>query len=80
MSKFVGAAEFRNSCLQLLEQLSHDREPVTITKRGQPIAVLSPVDQTPRGSLFGAMAGTVLRYEEPFAPALEPEAWNAHRK
>ncbi len=77
MSKFIGAAEFRNSCLQLLEQLSHDGEAVTITKRGEPVAILSPVDRTSKVSLFGAMAGTVLRYDNPFSPTLEPEAWSA---
>jgi prevent-host-death family protein len=79
MSKSIGAAEFRNSCLQLLEQLAQDREPVTITKRGQPIAVLSPVETAPRKPLFGAMAGTVLHYSEPFGPAVEPEAWDANK-
>lgn len=80
MSKHIGAAEFRNSCLQILEQLAQDRQPVTITKRGQPVAVLSPVaGDAPRKALFGAMAGTVLRLDEPFAPAGEPDAWDVHR-
>jgi prevent-host-death family protein len=81
MSKHIGAAEFRNSCLQILDQMTQDRESVTITKRGRPVAVLSPVvDATPTKTLFGAMAGTVLRYGEPLAPAIDPESWDSNRR
>lgn len=81
MTKHIGAAEFRNSCLQILDQMTQDREPVTITRRGHPVAVLSPVaDPTPRKALFGVMAGTVLRYSEPFAPAADPESWDSNRR
>lgn len=79
MSKHIGAAEFRNSCLQILDQMTQDREPVTITKRGQPVAVLSPADEpSPRKALFGALAGTVLRYDEPTAPVIDPGSWDAN--
>ena len=53
--------------------MNRDHEPVTITKRGKPVAVLSPVktDDKPV-SIWGAMRGTVLRYDDPFAPAVDP--------
>jgi pentatricopeptide repeat protein len=28
-------------------------------------------------SIFGSMKGTVLRYDDPFGPAIDPEEWNA---
>ena len=38
------AGEFKARCLQLMEQVSRTRRPVTITKRGRPVARLVPVD------------------------------------
>ncbi|MGO4563853.1 type II toxin-antitoxin system Phd/YefM family antitoxin [Rhizobium sp. 2YAF20] len=39
MTKSVGAAEFKAKCLNIIEQVSDDGEPVLITKRGKPVAV-----------------------------------------
>lgn len=60
--------------------MGEDGEPVTITNRGRPVAVLSPV--RPEGedrSIIGAMKGSVLAYDDPFLPALDPADWNAAR-
>ena len=78
MSKKIGAAEFKAKCLRVIDKMSRDLEPVTITKRGKPVAVLSPAktDDKPT-SIWGAMRGTVLRYDDPFAPAIDPGEWNA---
>lgn len=40
----LGAAEFKSTCLSVLEQVAKSRRPVTITKRGKPVARLVPVD------------------------------------
>ena len=79
-TKTIGAAEFKATCLRVIDEMSRDREPVTITKRGRPVAVLSPVEPPEkRKSIIGAMAGTVLRYDDPFAPAIDPAEWDANR-
>jgi len=76
--KSIGAAQFKAACLRVIDDLNRDREPVTITKRGRPVAVLLPA---PTGddpaSIIGAMAGTVLRYDDPFGPATDPREWDA---
>lgn len=79
-SKLIAATEFKATCLRIINDMSRDGQPVTITRRGHPVAVLSPVpadDQRP--SIIGAMKGSVLRYDEPFAPAVEPDEWDAMR-
>jgi prevent-host-death family protein len=38
------AAEFKARCLRVMGQVSRTRRPVTITKRGRPVARLVPVD------------------------------------
>ena len=80
MAKEVGAAEFKAKCLRIINQMNKDREPVTITNRGRPVAVLSPArEQGANPSIIGAMLGTVLRYDDPFQPAASPSDWNAAR-
>jgi prevent-host-death family protein len=79
-SKVVGAAEFKAECLRLIEEMSRDREPVTITKRGRPVARLVPIEEpSAKRPLVGAMRGTVLSYAEPFAPVTDVADWVATR-
>jgi len=77
-NKFVGATEFKAECLRLIAQMTLDRQPVTITKRGRPVATLVPIASGEPQPIVGAMRGSVLRYDDPFGPALEPVGWNAH--
>ncbi len=74
--KTVGAAEFKARCLRLIKQMNQDGEPVTVTNRGRPVAILSPIPEQARSaSIIGAMAGTVLAYDDPLAPAADPADW-----
>ncbi len=75
--KIIGAARFKAECLRVIDQMNRDHEPVTITKRGRPVAVLTPAAASERKSIIGALRGTVLRYDDPFAPAADPTDWNA---
>ena len=53
---------------------------MTITNRGKPVAVLSPVrPEHANRSIIGAMKGSVLSYDDPFRPAADPADWNALR-
>lgn len=76
--KLIGSAEFKANCLKIIDQINTDKQSITITKRGTPVARLSPIKgQSERGSIIGAMKGSVLRYDDPFAPAAEASNWNA---
>ena len=68
------AAEFKARCLQVMEQVSRTRRPVTITKRGRPVAKLVPVDLDPEPFLDSlrsriAITGDVAKVPPP------PEPW-----
>ena len=56
-SRHVAAADFKANCLRLMDEVARERRPITITKRGKPVAELVPVEQEPV-DLFGYMAGT----------------------
>ena len=80
MGKTIGAAEFKATCLRVIDEMNRDHQLVTITKRGKPVAVLSPVKTGDKpASIWGAMRGTVLRYDDPFAPATDADVWTARR-
>lgn len=81
MSRTVGVAVFRKTCAQLIAQVAEQREPVTITRHGRPVALLAPAprpdDEGER--IIGALRGSVLGYDDPFAPAADPAEWDAVR-
>jgi prevent-host-death family protein len=79
MGKTIGAAEFKAHCLQILDEVDRTRESVTVTKRGRPVAEVSPVAKRERRSIIGALKGTVLQYDRPFDPAIDADEWHANR-
>ncbi|MDX2269660.1 MAG: type II toxin-antitoxin system prevent-host-death family antitoxin [Bryobacter sp.] len=50
----LSASEFKAKCLACLSEIERFREPITITRRGRPVAVLGPVKvsapKSPRNS------------------------------
>ena len=75
----VSAAEFKAKCLRIIQEMGSDGRSVTITRRGRPVAVLSPPVEREAPPFLGMMRGTVLVYEDPFAPAASPSDWDAPR-
>lgn len=66
----VKAGVFKDTCLQLLDQV-HDQEvEVVVTKRGAVVARLVPPGVL-APSAFGFMRGTVLAHDDIVAPDLE---------
>jgi prevent-host-death family protein len=71
--RVISATEFKSQCLALLDQVNRSGDSITVTKRGQPIAVLSaaPKDawKSPRGSwsakgrIVGDIVNTDLRWD-----------------
>lgn len=77
-AKQVSAAEFKAKCLRIIQEMGSDGRSVTITRRGVPVAVLSPLPperDTP--PFVGIMKGSVLAYENPLEPAASPSDWAA---
>ena len=54
MSRTIGAAQFKEQCLAILDQV--DRDGVVITKHGRPVAKLIPVEGT-SDHLIGCLRG-----------------------
>jgi prevent-host-death family protein len=44
--RVLSASEFKAKCLACLDQIERMGEPIVITRRGRPVAVLGPVRQS----------------------------------
>ena len=64
--RVLSASEFKAKCLACLSEIEQFGEPITITRRGRPVAVLSPAKRTilksPRNSLAhkGKIVGDIV--------------------
>jgi len=76
--KTMGAGEFKAHCLKVMDQVRATREPVTITKRGRPVAKPAPVQR--RGDdIFGCLKGMMEIVGDIESPLVAPEDWDANR-
>ena len=62
----VAAAEFKATCLELMNRVRETGAEYIVTKHGTPVAKLVPYKASGRKGLFGSMKGTLLKYERPF--------------
>lgn len=44
--RLLSASEFKAKCLACLSEIEQSGEPITITRRGRPVAVLGPAKRT----------------------------------
>jgi prevent-host-death family protein len=54
----ISAAEFKATCLDLMDAVERTGASVVVTKRGRAVARLAPV-RTPAGSAFGLLRGRI---------------------
>jgi prevent-host-death family protein len=76
--KTVAAGYFKARCLKIMDQVHSTREPVTITKKGKPVAKLVPPDGQP-AEVFGCLKGEIEIVGDLLAPLVPPEDWEALR-
>ena len=76
MGKMIGAAEFKAHCLRILGEVERTGQGITITKRGRPVAQVTPVKNAEQPSIFGFLKGSITIHgdiEEPIDPDWEAE-------
>ena len=74
----IAAAEFKAKCLALLDRVSEDGQPITITKRGRVVARLVPAeDQDERPWL--RIRGRARWTGDPIAPVVDEDEIDALR-
>ena len=73
----ISASDFKSHCSQVIEEVSKRRQPVVITKRGKPVAMLVPVHKEERKTLLGFARGFVKIHGDILQP-IDVE-WEAQR-
>ena len=74
------ASEFKAKCLAVLDEVDRTGEPVTILKRGRPVARLVPEPRATARYPQKTLAGTVEILGDIIAPAAPASAWEANRR
>jgi prevent-host-death family protein len=76
----IKASEFTRKCLRVVDEVDRTGEPVTITKRGRPIARLVSATASPDRCPQETLSGSVEVLGEIVGPALPATAWDAVRR
>lgn len=66
MTRTIKAADFKQTCLALMDEVAERRETILITKRGRVVAKLAPVVDT-RPQALGCLKGAVAIVDEDFS-------------
>jgi len=77
-SRIVSATEFKAKCLALLDEIGDQGGSITVTKRGRPVATVSPARKRARKSSEGLWAGKVYIPEQRLM-ASQAELWDVLR-
>ena len=72
--KRMPAGEFKTNCLAIMDEVRDKRETVVITKHGQPVAKLVPVN-TDQDEIFGFFSGKGSISGDVVSPALSDKEW-----
>jgi len=58
-TRVIGATEFKAKCLALLDEVNEQGSTITVTKRGRPVATISPARKKAWKSPMGILTGKV---------------------
>ena len=73
----IAISKFKATCLALLERVKASGEPLMVTKRGEPVAMITPPPPPPKAkSAFGCMKETIVIKGDIISPIGEDD-WEA---
>jgi prevent-host-death family protein len=75
--KTMAAGKFKANCLAVMDEVKAKREPVLITKRGKPVAVLQPVEVPKDDPIFGFLKGKVEITGDIVSPIVPLKDWES---
>jgi prevent-host-death family protein len=75
----IGATEFKAKCLALLDEIEDQGGTITVTKRGRPVATISPARTQTWKSPKGILAGKV-KISGDIVHVDTSELWDALRR
>ena len=74
----VSKSQFKAQALEYLRLVEKQKKPLVITHAGKPVAKVIPYKEENRdNAILESLRGSVLKYEDPDEPAIDPEEWEA---
>jgi prevent-host-death family protein len=74
----IAISKFKATCLSVMERVRKTRQPVLVTRFGEPVAEIVPPSLPPRPEgWLGCMADTAEIVGDLVSPAGDPEDWEA---
>jgi prevent-host-death family protein len=77
--KEVAISEFKAKCLALIDEVQKTKQPLRITRRGEPVAELVPPAPKESHSFLGSMKGRMEILGDIVSPAADPDEWEVLR-
>ena len=77
MIETIPISKFKATCLRLLGNVKKTGKPILITRKGVPIALVTPPPPPKPENWVGCMAATVKITGDIIAPVLDGEEWEA---
>ena len=74
--KMIPISEFRQKCLSLLPAISEGGGEIIVTRRGKPLAVVSPLRKDAPNSIYGLYADGEIDYPDPASPYYSDDEWD----
>jgi prevent-host-death family protein len=76
----IGISKFKATCFAVLERVRRTRQPIRVTKFGDPVAEVVPPSPNPKKKHWlGSMAGTGRIVGDIVSPASDDTDWEALR-
>ncbi len=77
--KEIAISEFKAKCLAILDEVQKTKQPIRVTRRGRPIAEVSPPAPTNNLDWIGSMKGRMEILGDIISPASDPDDWEVLR-
>jgi prevent-host-death family protein len=77
--KEVAISEFKAKCLALLDQVQKTKQPIRITRFGQPVAEVVPTSPASPPDWMGSMKDSIEIAGDIVSPASDENDWEALR-
>lgn len=73
----VSKSQFKAQALEFLRTVEEKKQPLIITHAGKPVVEVIPYKkQSNQEVILKSLRGSVLKYEDPTEPAINPEDWD----
>lgn len=77
MHQAVSKSQFKAQALEYLREVEKNKHPLIITHEGKPVIKVIPYkEENQEVAIRQSLKGSVLRYDDPNEPVIDPDDWD----